>query len=170
MVKLFVKRRKVKAKTDNGTEKRPKTAADAIRAGVRLDLFKTRLRIINNFHEIIDLIKAKAEEGDESLASQLWKLDFIGGLGYRGGEKEKLIGQRQQVAFEALMLRLKVAERKWGSRHPWTQVCFEATANAVKGRLYSGVKEKDTETDVALPPELWNQYGGWKGKKADLRT
>jgi hypothetical protein len=80
------------------------------------------------------------------------------------GDGKSIIGETQERAWERLLLKLKIAERKYGVDHPWTQLLFEVCCNVLKGRLYRSVRSEDTKVEVVEPPPEFFMNRWWSRK------
>jgi len=189
LVRIILRRKRKKAQPTQTQEtvKKPWSFGESIKADVRLKLLNKRLGIVAQMFEPVDLKdlvealdsknkkKGKTVNLDElvdrhqSLAAQLYQIDFIAGLGQRMGDKETRISESAQKAWQRMLMMLKIAERKYGTDHPWTQILYEVAINMLKVRLYYSIKSKDTEVEIVEPPPEFF-FGGqwWKHRKSSL--
>jgi len=159
----------LRAKKEKTTEKKPPSIEDSYKAEVRLKLLKTRLKAVAALVEPTTL-KSLENNGniadDDALANQIFKNEFSSTLGHRLGDKVK-IGERANEAWKNLLLMLKIAERKYGLDHPWTQVVFETVCNVAKKRAYYSIRGEDTQVEIAKMP-LDLLMPRWRRRGTDL--
>jgi hypothetical protein len=158
-------------RTKKGTtpEKKPATIEDSYRAEVRLKLLKTRLKAIAALIEpnsLKDLMGENSTIDDDSLANQLFKNEFTATLGHRLGDKVK-VSEDANEGWKNLLLMLKIAERKYGLNHPWTQIVFETLCNVAKKRAYYSMRGEDTQVEIAKMP-LDMMMPQWRRRSTDL--
>lgn len=146
---------------------------EAYKAEVRLKLLMSRLASLMALEEPVSLKDVLDKDGqnkkkvDEALASQLFKSEFGSTIGHRLGDKVKVTDSANE-AWRRLLLRLKIAERKYGFNHPWTQLVFEVCCNIAKKRAYYSIREEDTKVEVAtLPLEMFLGQQ-WKRRTSSL--
>jgi hypothetical protein len=80
---------------------------------------------------------------------------FHGEIGERFG-----IDERNQRAWKRILMKLKVAERKYGHEHPWTQVLFETAYSIAIDFIYRSVRTKHTDVEIVrMPMEYLSPFG-----------
>lgn len=140
-----------KKKSDK-PEKPAPTLEDAYKAEVRLKLLRSRLKAIAALEEPVKLVDAvNGNKVEDALANQLFKNEFAVTLGHRLGDKVR-VSDRANEAWKNLLMMLKIAERKYGPEHPWTQLVFEVVCNVAKKRAYYSIKSEDTQVEIAQMP------------------
>ena len=151
---------------------------DAYKSEVRLKLLMSRLASLMALQEPVSLAELaetmkkdggekKDVEINEAMASQLFKSEFGATIGHRLGDKVK-VTEKSNEAWRRLLLKLKIAERKYSFSHPWTQAVFEACCNVAKKRAYYSIRDEDTKVEVAtLPLEMFLGQQ-WKRKSSSL--
>lgn len=146
---------RTKKKDIDKPEKRPPSIEDSYKAEVRLKLLKTRLKAIASLEEPVRLADLlNGGNSDDALANQVFKNEFTASLGHRLGDKVK-VTDRANEAWKNLLMMLKIAERKYGPEHPWTQLVFEVVCNTAKKRAYYSIRSEDTQVEIAkMPLEL----------------
>jgi hypothetical protein len=160
----------LRTKKEKAPERKPPSLEDSYKAEVRLKLLKTRLKAIASLIEP-NMLKDLTENNgnvvdDDALANQIFKNEFAATLGHRLGDKVK-ISEESNEAWKNLLLMLKIAERKYGLDHPWTQVVFETICNVAKKRAYHSIRGEDTQVEIAkMPLDLLMPQ--WRRRRTDL--
>ena len=167
MPRIILRTRKSKAPS----KKKPATIEDSYKAEVRLKLLKTRLSAVAALIEpttLKNLVENKGKLLDEdALANQVFKNEFSVTLGHRLGDKVK-VSDSANEAWKNLLLLLKIAERKYGLNHPWTQTVFETVCNIAKKRAYHSIRGEDTDVEIARMP-LDTMLPQWRSRRSSLR-
>jgi len=162
----------LRQKVTKKPEKKPPSIEDSYKAEVRLKLLKTRLQAVAALMEPVSLQDLIGNNGnppktvEEALANQVFKNEFAATLGHRLGDKVRVTDQAND-AWKSMLMTLKIAERKYGEDHPWTQVVFEAVCNVAKKRAYYSIKSEDTQVEIAKMP-LDMMMPQWRRRSTNL--
>jgi hypothetical protein len=157
----MVNLRKLLGKDGKGGETasvlRGKTLEDAVKADVALRLLGQRIKELEAFVMPIDV---QGKSSEESLTSQLVKMEAIASLFH--GEIGELYGVSpiNQRAWKRVLAKLKIAERKYGYDHPWTQLLFEIAYSIAVDFVYRSIARRHTDVEIVrMPPEYLSPFG-----------